>query len=609
MRSVHGGAALALLVTACGDNTAPPAAGAVSSSIVLVPAGDGERLAVVDPDQGTVSFLDPDALSLIAQVAVGGQPHDLLVVGGELWVSTYRGGELVAIDPTSAEVRDRASVCAGPRGMAVAADGSFVSVACEWSGSLLSVSPSSFATTELARGLIRPRAVAVVADHVYVTEYTGGELVEVSADGATHAVSLVPQHAPYRTAVTHMSADLADAILPAFGQLHVAHELVNHTGDTTSETVAEDYGSVVDGNPKINPAVTSFDLEDGTPSAASTPVLYARFDGSSRAASGPVALAALSSRYLLVAHISSNSVAVLDTRASSPDLREVASYTVGAAPSGIAVDVAHARAFVDNAFDGSVSEIDLTLSFDGATAPRYPARQTLLRSQAKIYSAAALAGRKLFYDATDTHVTPAGVLACATCHPSGGDDGLVWFIHTPNIPTKRRRTPSLANAHTGTAPFHWDGEFPTMDALVHGTITNLMAGDGLLVEADTVQAYVDEIVAAPIAPPQDAAQIARGSAIFTSSSTGCATCHVPPLLTDGKQWSELSPMSLNPDDAISQTNTPALQGLFLLAPYFHDGRAADLHDLLTRSDASGHGNVSGLSASDLDDLIAYLRSI
>ncbi|HUJ62758.1 MAG TPA: cytochrome c peroxidase [Kofleriaceae bacterium] len=593
--------AVLAVLAAC---TASPSetAGTASSSIVLVP--DAGRLAVVDPDQGTVSFLDPDTLALTGQVTVGGEPHDLVLVAGELWVSTFRGGEVVAIDPVAMAVTRRASVCSGPRGMAVAHDGSFVAVACEWSGSVMEIDPGSFAATEIASDLVRPRAIAIVGDSTFVGEYTGGDVIELAGGGA-RTLSLVPEHAPYRPALEHMTANLVEAILPAFGELHVAHELVNHTGDA-SEVVADDYGSVLDGDPKINPAVSSFDLAC-QPTGA--PVLYARFDGSSRAASGPVALAALPPHYLLVAHVSSNSVAVIDTRASSPDTREVASYAVGAGPSGIAVDAANARAFVDNAFDGSVSVIDLSWPLDGATAPRYAARQTLVRAQAPVYSAAALAGRKLFYDATNSHVTPSGVLACATCHPSGGDDGLVWFISTSDIPTKRRRTPNLANAHTGTEPYHWDGQFASMADLVHGTVTDLMAGDGLLVDGTTVQAYIDEIVAPPVPPAGDPAQIARGQAVFASAQAGCAGCHVPPLGTDGKRWSVLSPMSLSPDDAVTETNTPGLEGLFLLAPYFHDGRSDSLRDLLTRSDAAAHGGAAGLSPTDLDDLVAYLRSL
>jgi mono/diheme cytochrome c family protein len=181
--------------------------------------------------------------------------------------------------------------------------------------------------------------------------------------------------------------------------------------------------------------------------------------------------------------------------------------------------------------------------------------------------------------------------------------------HTSNIPLKRRRTPHLANAHTGTAPFHWDGAFATIPDLVAGTVTDLMAGDDLLVDGDSVRAYLDEIVAAPVPPPGDAAAIARGQAIFASEAAGCATCHSGPDFTDGAMHAVLDPESLSSDDVFPMANTPALHGLFARAPYFHDGRATDLRDLLTRGDAAKHGGAAALSPAELDDLIAYLGSL
>jgi len=44
----------------------------------------------------------------------------------------------------------------------------------------------------------------------------------------------------------------------------------------------------------------------------------------------------------------------------------------------------------------------------------------------------------------------------------------------------------LGNAHTGNAPFHWDGQFPDMPSLTRATVTDLMAGDALLVDVSTV---------------------------------------------------------------------------------------------------------------------------
>jgi DNA-binding beta-propeller fold protein YncE len=134
-------AALVIALAACASSP-PEAPGAVSSSIAMV----SSSVAVVDPDQGTVSFVDPETLELTAQVSVGGDPHDLLVVGGELWVSTFRGGEVVVIDPASATIVRSAPVCAGPRGMAT--DGHTVVVACEWSGAVVSVDVESLAATD-----------------------------------------------------------------------------------------------------------------------------------------------------------------------------------------------------------------------------------------------------------------------------------------------------------------------------------------------------------------------------------------------------------------------------------------------------------------------------
>ena len=70
-------------------------------------------------------------------------------------------------------------------------------------------------------------------------------------------------------------------------------------------------------------------------------------------------------------------------------------------------------------------------------------------------------------------------------------------------------------------------------------------------------------------------------------------------------------MSLHDDDAFPTANTPALHGLSLRAPYFHDGRSPlrSARDLLTRPDAAMHGGASAPSRPTVDDLIAYLQSL
>jgi DNA-binding beta-propeller fold protein YncE len=586
-------------------------AGNVGASIAFLSGKN--QLAVVNPDQGSISIVDANSLTLIASVDVGGEPHALLeLASGKLLVTNSRAGEIVVVDPDANAVVNRKTICDSPSGLAASPDESFVAVACEWDGTVMKVDPNSLATSTLANGLVRPRAVAVVgntkAPSVVVSEFTGGNVVRIAADGSLSRVSLVPTNAPYRDALTQMTGNLAAALVPANGNLLVAYELVNHTGDASLEKIAGDYGSVTDGNPKINPVVGTLSIAaDGSPTLSGDTLLYSIFDGGSRVFNGPVAVAAWS-HYEIVANISTNNVAMIDTNVSDPKTRAVGNISVGAGPSGIAIDQAHGIAFVDNAFDGSISKIDLTKTATLSHGPTQPT-QTQIRVLSQPFSASARAGRKIFYDASNTHVTPSGVVACATCHPGGADDDLIWFIETTKIPLKRRRTPALWNAHTATAPFHWNGQYATMNDLAEATITDLMAGDGLLVDLASVQAYIDEIVQPPTAPAGDSNAIARGKTLFESADTQCATCHSGADFTDDQLHAVLNPMSLTADDSFPTANTPALHGLFLRAPYFHDGRSPTLNDLLTRADASAHGKTSQLSASDVSDLVAYLNSL
>jgi YVTN family beta-propeller protein len=575
-------------VTGC-DGSSTPQAGRVSSSIAVLGSG---AVAVVNPDVGSVSLLDATTLVVQATTDVGGEPHALLeTAGGKLLVATYRGGEVVAIDPVSAAVVGRAAVCASPYALAESPDRTWIAVSCEWDGSVRRLDPVTLTSTEIATGLHRPRAVAIVGADLYVADYVGGTIHDIGTGGLDHATSLVPESAPSRPAFTKMSANLASAIVALPAGVYVAHVLENNTGDT-SEPVAADYGTIANTNPKINPVITTL--------GGGEPLSYAVYDGGSRVYSGPVAMASFGDHALLVAHVSTGNVAVIDTSTRTA----TATIRVGFGPAGIAVDPAHSVAYVDNALDQSVSRIDLgKVVPQTGTVPSYDADLTLVRSLPSPYSTAALAGRRFFFDATDPHVTPAGVVACASCHPGGADDGLVWFEQTAGISLRRRRTKNLANAKSSLAPFHWDAQFDTMSALAESTMTNLMGGDGLLVDVSGVQAFVDEIVQPARLSVSDPAAVARGSALFQSS--GCASCHAGPDFTDHLTHAVLVPETLSSDDAFEAADTPGLRGIFASPPYFHDGRAPDLDTVLH----SAMGNAAALTDGQRADMTAFLRSL
>lgn len=609
VRSGHLPAALvSLALGGCGGGSAPaadspadPALPRIGASIAVLASGD---VAVVNPDVASVSVLSARTLDVLRTVPVGAEPRTLLELpNGHLLVASRRGGELTELDPGSGKELRRMTLCAGPFGLAASEDWATVAVSCEWEGTVISVDVDSFETGIVARGLVRPRPIAFAGGGLFVGEYTRGTVAEVDG-GRLRRTSLVPGAAPYRPAVTDMTSVLVSGFAVSDDRILVAHQLVNHDGNATAEPVADDYGSAPSGNAKLNPAVSEFRIGSGL-EAADPPALYARFDGGTRAFSQPSAVVFVDAHTALVANQSTKNVAVLDLDTETPGERAVASYGVADGPSGIALDRSGRRAFVDDAYDGSVAVLDLGLA-RGPDAPVHVPALTRRRELAAPYSDAALAGRKLFHDATNPHVTPLAVLSCGNCHPEGGEDGLVWFAHTSVIPTKRRRTPDLATAKTGTAPFHWDGQFASIADLVQHTMTDLMAGDGAGIDADSIRAYIDEIVEPPVPAAKERAAVARGRAVF--ELRGCNECHAGKNLTDGALHVVLTPMSLTADDVVRETNTPDLHGVFLRAPYFHDGRSPSLEDSLIRRDAGFHGGPE-IPDADRADLVTYLESL
>ena len=97
----------------------------------------------------------------------------------------------------------------------------------------------------------------------------------------------------------------------------------------------------------------------------------------------------------------------------------------------------------------------------------------------------------------------------------------------------------------------------------------------------------------------------RGQAVFKAA--GCASCHGGPEFTDGK----LHDVGLSErGDVYPKHNPPSLKGVYDKDPYLHDGRAKTLREALTGVH-SPEALVGGtaLSEPDMDDLIAYLKSL
>lgn len=159
----------------------------------------------------------------------------------------------------------------------------------------------------------------------------------------------------------------------------------------------------------------------------------------------------------------------------------------------------------------------------------------------------------------------------------------------------------------------------------HGTFSDPRTGvdvtngtdDLISGKLPALQAYQLSLASPP--PPAgsfDAAAAARGKAVFEGAG-GCANCHSGPGFTDanerlhppGDVVSEPEPggaPSYASRSATKQYRTAPLRGVWQHAPYFHNGSAATLGDVVRAYDTR---KSLGLSQAQMADLVEYLKSL
>jgi DNA-binding beta-propeller fold protein YncE len=205
------------------------------------------------------------------------------------------------------------------------------------------------------------------------------------------------------------------------------------------------------------------------------------------------------------------------------------------------------------------------------------------------------AGLVLFHSANE-HISGFGGMSCGNCHLDGRADGLSWRIGSDAL-----QTPVLAGRIADTAPYKWDGGAKDLPASLKATITRL-GGSGLSKkDLASLTAFV-ESMPVPRAPTRELATVARGKALFESAELGCASCH------EGRAYTDRDRHAFGTKQAF---DTPGLAGLAASAPYFHDGSAATLEEVL-RDRGRVHGmadEAKALTPAQLRDLIAFLESL
>lgn len=165
---------------------------------------------------------------------------------------------------------------------------------------------------------------------------------------------------------------------------------------------------------------------------------------------------------------------------------------------------------------------------------------------------------------------------------------------------------SYWNAYVAVTQMHGQGNFK--DPRLGIDITQ--SPDLVTAKLPALAAYQHSLSAPP--PPAgsyDAAAAGRGEAIFGRS---CASCHVGGRGTDNNTGVLHDPQETGMDGAYAartatkKYRTTPLRGLWQHPPYFHDGSAATLADVVTHYNRVRSLN---LSSEQQRDLVAYLQSL
>jgi len=557
-------------ITATPDASASPTVPSSPPPIsggTLIVLADGNTAVAADPDRDAIYIVDTaaQALSFTVTLKPGDEPGRLVEDGaGRVHVALRSGGALVTIDPTKGQLRDRRSVCPAPRGLAWDASTDTVWVACA-TGELVGLPAAGGAATStqvIERDL---RDVLVTGGGLTLSTFRSAELLRLSSSGTLLRRDSMPPSGDSSPHVAWRTRGLRDGSSVTVHQEHSRSSIptmVRGSYGTQSGPIVGARCSVLGGDGSI---VSTFPLASALAfDGAISP------DGSSIAVVGAAsATGAVSTPVVELASLDGSSDATIS-------FSEWHSFG-GGELTAVAFD-GHGNIVVQAREPAELSVIPP--SFALATTA-FVQLSTLSRDDP---------GHDLFHGPTGAQI------ACASCHPEGGDDGHVWTFNG-----QPRRTPSLRGTIAGTAPYHWAGDEVDFPTLVNDVFTNRMSGPQLgQAQMGEITQWVQSIPA-PAAPSWiDPAAAARGSALFSNSTIGCSTCHSGPKLTN----------NLTVDVGTGQPfQVPPLVGVGWRTPLLHDGCAVTLADRFGACATTGHGVTSSLGPGDVSDLVTYLESL
>jgi mono/diheme cytochrome c family protein len=573
---------------------------------VLLADLDGRRVAyVADEDDSRVRVIDVDDERELSSFTPGGVPTAMVMLpDGRLVVAIRDAGRLLVLRgggsaASPLTVDTRIDVPAEPVGLALSRDDDTLVATSGWGRAVTVLDAHTFVRKAEHRVEREPRSVVLSDDgkRAFVAHAVGQSLDVVPLDG-TKAKKPLNLGGTEELMGRGLMGNQNRMACQGFA-----------LAKTESGRVLAPHVLVFPGEPEISSGygggegreaevfhVPVID-EDGATVVAESKQLRSGLDGPTVRCALPRA-ATVGKAGLFVTCLGEDKVVLFDSEALNPHDVPLRKWSVPSGPTAIALDEERDRAIVWSQFAHALTTIAIGERGDTKVQPFAISSMTLMREHEDTKFEK---GRALFHSTTDRRISSDG-RACASCHPDGRDDSLVW-----SSPKGPRQTPILAGRLAGAAPFGWNGDAPDVSKHLVQTVARL-GGSGIDGEdKEALMAYI----AAMRAPSGNvgrgtADSVERGLAIFKSDEAGCASCHgAAGDMPDGSQHDVKSRANL---DLQAKFDTPSLRFVGGSAPYFHDGRYPDLKTLLVKSDGK-MGHTKHLSPEGLADLEAYLETL
>ncbi len=587
-----------------------------SSVIAIIPGGD--TLLVVNPDSNSVTFIDTGNQSVLGELTVGSDPRSLASSpdGDKALVANKGSDTISVIDISSRQVIGNKPVGDRPVGVAISPDGKSVAIAELGDDQVRLLDYETLNLITILPVKDRPYGLAFSADGHYllVTHLLSGEVTMILVD-------------PYQTYIPLAIGALLNPILNLWGfevnGNNFTPEVVASIPTLYKVAPAPSVILTRDGSRAYLPQTMGNGLGLNTqfdttvfPKVSVVNLRNRGFESSELISldvvDTPVGLPwglvlAKDDHELWVTNAGSNDVSVIDLSDPERPSRQ-AHIPVGDNPRGVVISPDGSTAYVNNTLSGTVSLIDtqtytVTKEITTTSIPLPPI---------------ILEGKRLFHSSARPELARARWISCNTCHIEGEQDGRVWQLRSSSLQLVPRNTTSLLGM-IETYPLRWTAEWDESAdsefAICHEQFGTGLIGcndmhptlgdpnQGRSDELDALAAFIDGLTIperAHLLTPQEQ----NGKAIFESPESECLGCHPPPV------YSDLKLHVVGTGEAEEAYDTPTLRFLYDSPPYLHDGRAADLMEVLTiYNEGDQHGVTSHLTQGELADLVAYLLAI